>query len=164
MPDLDFLGDELFIENGFVSVDKFGRTSDQKVFALGDVVGPGLITDAIGAGKRTAKAIDQIIEGKSPDQGELLPMIDKERISLEYYDPRKQADDLTQCGEDCASCGNCRDCGICVAICPEAAIERRELQGSGFEYIVDPDKCIGCGFCKGACPCGIWDLIPNTPI
>ncbi len=164
MPDLDFLGDELSIENGFVAVDTFGRTSDNQVFALGDVVGPGLITDAIGAGKRAAKTIDQIIAGKSPDQGELLPIIDKDRISLEYYDPGKQADDLHQCGDDCASCGSCRDCGICVAICPEAAIERRDLQGSGFEYIVDPDKCIGCGFCHGACPCGIWDLIPNTPI
>ena len=164
VPDLDFLGDELNIENGFVAVDKFGCTSDQRVFALGDTVGPGLITDAIGAGKRTARAIDQIIKGKSPDLGELLPMIDKDRIKLEYYDPVKQAEDLTQCGEDCASCGDCRDCGICVAVCPEAAIERRDLPGSGFEYIVDPDKCIGCGFCKGACPCGIWDLVPNTPI
>jgi NADPH-dependent glutamate synthase beta subunit-like oxidoreductase/glutamate synthase domain-containing protein 3/ferredoxin len=164
VPDLDFLGKELTIENGFLRVDKFGRTSDKQVFALGDVVGPGLITDAIGAGKRAALSIDRIIAGKRPDIGELLPMIDKDRISLEYYDPRKQADDLNQCGDDCASCGNCRDCGICVAICPEAAIERRDLKESGFEYVVDPDKCIGCGFCKGACPCGIWDLIPNTPI
>jgi NADPH-dependent glutamate synthase beta subunit-like oxidoreductase/glutamate synthase domain-containing protein 3/NAD-dependent dihydropyrimidine dehydrogenase PreA subunit len=163
IPDLDFLGDELTIEKGFVTVDKFGRTSDPRVFALGDVVGPGLITDAIGGGKQAAQSIDQIIAGKRPDLGLLLPMIDKDRISLEYYDPRNKADELDACGADCASCGNCRDCGICVAICPEAAIERKALK-SGFEYVVDPDKCIGCGFCKGACPCGIWDLVPNTPL
>jgi NADPH-dependent glutamate synthase beta subunit-like oxidoreductase/NAD-dependent dihydropyrimidine dehydrogenase PreA subunit len=164
VPDLTFIGDELAVENGFVTVDKFGRTSDPRVFALGDVVGPGLITDAIGGGKRAAQSIDQIIAGRRPDQGELLPVIDKQRISLEYYDPRHQADELSSCGADCASCGNCRDCGICVAICPEAAIARKALGESGFEYVVDADKCIGCGFCKGACPCGIWDLVPNTPL
>ncbi|MCG8689214.1 MAG: 4Fe-4S binding protein, partial [Desulfobacterales bacterium] len=57
----------------------------------------------------------------------------------------------------------CRDCGICVAICPEAAINRVE-KATGFEYVVDADKCIGCGFCHGACPCGIWDLAPNMPL
>jgi ferredoxin len=72
--------------------------------------------------------------------------------------------DLTACGDACASCGKCRDCGICVAVCPEGAIHRNDLGDPGFEYRVDADKCIGCGFCKGACPCGIWDLIPNTPI
>ncbi len=163
VPDLNFIGDELAIENGFVIVDKNGCTSDPRVFATGDVVEPGLITDAIGGGRNTAQSIDQIIAGKRPHREELPPMIDKTRITLEYYDPRKQADELSQCGADCASCGNCRDCGICVAICPETAIERRALE-SGFEYIVDPDKCIGCGFCKGACPCGIWVLIPNTPV
>jgi NADPH-dependent glutamate synthase beta subunit-like oxidoreductase/glutamate synthase domain-containing protein 3/NAD-dependent dihydropyrimidine dehydrogenase PreA subunit len=163
IPDLDFIGDELTIENGFVTTDKFGCTSDSRVFALGDVVGPGLITDAIGGGKRAAQSIDQIIKGKSPDQGESLPMIDKQRIHLEYYDPRNQADELAGCGADCASCGNCRDCGICVAICPEAAIERQALD-TGFEYTVDAEKCIGCGFCKGACPCGIWDLVANEPL
>ena len=164
IPDLDFLKDELTIENGFVTVDKNGGTSDPRVFATGDVVGPGLITDAIGGGKKVAQSIDLIIAGKKPDQEELLPMIDKTRISLEYFDPRNKAEELDSCGADCASCGNCRDCGICVAICPEAAIERKELDKDKFEYIVDPDKCIGCGFCKGACPCGIWDLVPNAPL
>ncbi len=163
VPDLGFLGDELVLENGFVKVDGIGRTSDSRVFAIGDAVGIGLITDAIGAGKRAAVSIDQIISGKAPDEGALLPMIDKERVSLAYYDPRKDANVLDACGEDCASCGNCRDCGICVAVCPEVAISRVETD-TGFEYRVNADKCIGCGFCKGACPCGIWDLVPNTPL
>jgi ferredoxin len=92
-------------------------------------------------------------------------MIDKNRITLEYFDPRvTEFDSTDSCGSQCASCGTCRDCGICVAICPEGAIHRNELENDGFEYRVDADKCIGCGFCKGACPCGIWDLIPNTPL
>ena len=162
VPDLDFIDDTISVNNGFIAVDKFNRTSDPRVFAIGDVVGPGLITDAIGAGRKAALSIDRIIEGKSPDHGENLPLIDKQRISLEYYNPNNRPDTLIECGADCASCGNCKDCGICVAICPEGAIERVELDTDSFEYRVNSDLCIGCGFCKGACPCGIWDLIPNT--
>lgn len=163
VPDLTFLGEELALENGFIKVDKNGRTSDSRVFAIGDAVGIGLLTDAIGAGKRAAFSIDRIISGKTPDLEERSPMIDKSRVTLAYYDPRKEANDLDNCGQDCASCGNCRDCGICEAVCPEAAISRTE-DNSGFEYVVDAEKCIGCGFCKGACPCGIWNLVPNTPL
>jgi NADPH-dependent glutamate synthase beta subunit-like oxidoreductase/glutamate synthase domain-containing protein 3/NAD-dependent dihydropyrimidine dehydrogenase PreA subunit len=164
VPDLDFMDDAIIVENGFVAVDKFSRTSDSRVFVIGDVAGPGLITDAIGAGKRAAESIDRIIAGKSPDPGDILPQIDKQRISLEYYDPKNIADNLTDCGADCASCGKCRDCGICVVICPEGAIERIEINDDTFEYKVDENLCIGCGFCKGACPCGIWDLIPNPAL
>jgi len=164
VPDLDFLDDSITVKNGFISVDLFNRTSDPRVFAIGDIVGPGLITDAIGAGRKAALSIDRIIAGKNLDHEDILPQVDKQRISLEYYDPKNIADDLTGCGADCASCGNCRDCGICVAICPEGDIAKKEPGDGTFEYTVDPDLCIGCGFCKGACPCGIWDLIPNTAL
>ena len=164
IPDLDFIDETITLEKGFVCVDKFSRTSDPKVFAIGDVVGPGLITDAIGAGRRAALNIDRIICGKNPDHGDILPQVDKKRISLEYHNPRNDAGNLADCGADCASCGQCRDCGICVAVCPEGAIERVQIKDQAFEYKVDPDHCIGCGFCKGACPCGIWDLIPNAPL
>ena len=155
--------DALELNNGFVKIDKAGQTSDPKVFAIGDAVGIGLITNAIGDGKRAAYAIDRVIAGKDPQEGDLLPMVDKKRVTLAYYNPREAPEDISSCGDDCASCGKCKDCGICVAVCPEAAISRKETQ-SGFEYVVDENKCIGCGFCKGACPCGIWDLVPNTPM
>ncbi|NOX33399.1 MAG: FAD-dependent oxidoreductase [Deltaproteobacteria bacterium] len=164
IPDLDFLDDSIDIENGFVAVDKFSRTSDPRVFAIGDVAGPGLITDAIGAGRKAALCIDRIIKGKTPGTSDILPRIDKERISLEYYNPGNIPGTLENCAADCASCGKCRDCGICVAICPEGAIERVEINKTAFEYKANQDLCIGCGFCKGACPCGIWDLIANTSI
>ncbi len=165
VPDLSFLDDTIKTENGFVNIDTFNRTSDPQVFAIGDIVAPGLITDAIGAGKNAAESIDMIIAGKTPDHGKLLlPQIEKQRVHLEYYHPREVAQEISSCGADCASCGKCRDCGICVAVCPEAAIQRSQLENGGFEYVVDSDKCIGCGFCKGACPCGIWDLIPNPAV
>jgi NADPH-dependent glutamate synthase beta subunit-like oxidoreductase/glutamate synthase domain-containing protein 3/NAD-dependent dihydropyrimidine dehydrogenase PreA subunit len=164
VPDLDFIKSHLAVDKGFVTVDRFNRTSDPKVFAIGDVVAPGLITDAIGAGKHAAQVIHQIASGNEVQETAPKPVVDKSRIHLAYYDPVNVPADLAACGEACASCGKCRDCGICVAVCPEGAIHRDDLEDQGFEYRVDTDECIGCGFCKGACPCGIWDLIPNTPI
>jgi NADPH-dependent glutamate synthase beta subunit-like oxidoreductase/glutamate synthase domain-containing protein 3/NAD-dependent dihydropyrimidine dehydrogenase PreA subunit len=163
-PDLEFLPGDVATERGFVLVNEDYQTSNPKVYAIGDVVRPGLLTDAIGAGRRAAETISEIIAGKRPGADRKM-VIDINRISLEYLDPRiVQYEDMAQCGSQCASCGNCRDCGICVATCPEAAISRKALDDVAFEYVVDPDRCIGCGFCAGACPCGIWDLVENTPL
>jgi len=165
VPDLDFLGETITACKGFISVDQFGRTSDPDVFAVGDIVAPGLITDAIGAGKRAAEAIDDLLTGRAPRLYDQREEIDPSRISLAYFDPMvKSFDSLDQCGESCASCGRCRDCGICVTVCPEGAISREELSDQEYQYVADPDKCIGCGFCAGACPCGIWNLVPNEPL
>ena len=164
-PDTRFLGADIATRNGFVSVNSLNQTSDDAIFAIGDIVGPGLITNAIGDGKRVAEVIDNIVSGTSPLPMDIRPEIDKNRVSLEYFNPRlKSYDSLHQCGEECASCGRCRDCSICVNVCPEAAIERVEDAAGFFEYKVDPEQCIGCGFCAGACPCGIWNLVPNSPL
>ena len=49
-------------------------------------------------------------------------------------------------------------------VCPYSAISRVEAADGSYEYVVDAERCIGCGFCAGACPCGIWDLVENTPL
>lgn len=164
VPDLEFLTEDIALDRGFIKVDDHFQTSNPKVFAIGDAVRPGLLTDAIGAGRRAADAIHAIASGKRPPANPKT-IIDINRVSLEYYDPRiVQYDDLDHCGSQCASCGQCRDCGICVAMCPESAISRVENDGGEFEYAVDAKRCIGCGFCAGACPCGIWNMIENVPL
>ena len=109
VPDLSFIGDDITLDRGFIQADNNGQTSDTKIFAIGDAVGIGLITDAIGGGKRAASAINSIIDGQAPALGSLLPVVDKSRVTLAYYNPREDAQGMSECGEDCASCGKCRD-------------------------------------------------------
>ena len=163
-PDLDFLSEAVATERGFVQVNSHYQTAVPTVFAIGDAVKPGLLTDAIGSGRKAASAILNLIEGQ-PLESDIRPMIDAGRVSLEYFDPRiAEFEDVDSCGAQCSSCGTCRDCGICVAVCPEAAIRRMEIIPAGYEYRVDENRCIGCGFCAGACPCGVWNLVENLPM
>jgi NADPH-dependent glutamate synthase beta subunit-like oxidoreductase/NAD-dependent dihydropyrimidine dehydrogenase PreA subunit len=163
-PDLSFVPENIATARGFVVVNEHYQTTDAKVFAIGDIAKPGLLTDAIGAGRTAAAAITEMLEGRRPIS-DTRPMIDKNRISLEYFDPRiLDYEDIDHCGSQCSSCGACRDCGICSAVCPYSAISRAETSDGGYEYVVDAERCIGCGFCAGACPCGIWDLVGNTPL
>jgi NADPH-dependent glutamate synthase beta subunit-like oxidoreductase/glutamate synthase domain-containing protein 3/Pyruvate/2-oxoacid:ferredoxin oxidoreductase delta subunit len=163
-PDLSFLPEEIRIERGFVAVNDRFQSSDPRVFAVGDAVRLGLLTEAIGAGRVAARAIDDLLRGRE-ETIDQLPPIDPERIKLEYYDPRLPAfTDTSTCAAGCASCGACRDCGLCETLCPQNAIARRALEGEAYEYVVDSDRCIGCGFCAGACPCGIWRLTENDPL
>ena len=163
-PELNFLSEDIVLERGFVSVNDRYQSTDPQVFAIGDAVRPGLLTDAIGAGRLAARAIDDMLRGRQESYDQ-LPAIEPARIHLEYYDSRlATAGDLNVCSTQCASCGACRDCGLCETLCPQNAISRRQLEGDAYEYIVDGDQCIGCGFCAGACPCGIWELVENTSL
>ena len=163
-PDLAFLPEGIKTERGFVAVNEKFQSSDPKVFAIGDAARLGLLTEAIGAGRVAARAIDDMLRGREETYDQ-LPAIDPQRVKLEYYDPRPRSfEDASSCAAGCASCGACRDCGLCETLCPQNAISRRDLGGEAYEYVVDSERCIGCGFCAGACPCGIWRLVENDPL
>jgi len=163
-PDLDFLPEDIRTEKGFIVVDERFRSADPKVFAIGDVVRPGLLTEAIGAGCTAARMIDDLLRGRG-ENWDRPPAIAPGRIRLEYYVPETMPDDAPEaCASRCASCGACRDCGLCATLCPEQAISRMPAVGEPYEYVVDESRCIGCGFCAGACPCGIWRLVENVPL
>ncbi len=190
VPETDFLPETVALENGFVQVDGDFRTTDPKIFAVGDIVRPGLLTDSIGAGRKAASVISRMLKGEDAAGGRYSfemagkkdidiseyagfeefgrmrdGVIEKSRVSLEYFDPRiPAAPGISECSSNCASCGTCRDCGICEAVCPQAAIYRETLPENGFEYRVREDRCIACGFCAGACPCGIWAIVANEPL
>ncbi|HYA86939.1 MAG TPA: FAD-dependent oxidoreductase [Nitrospirota bacterium] len=163
-PVLDFLPTSISTDRGYITVDDLGQTSDMKVFAIGDATKPGLVTNAIGAGKVTADKIHSLLMNTDyvPEERRMIPY---ERIKTEYYEvcrlsdikfsPKKEAD-------RCMSCGSCRDCGMCEQSCYYGAISRRKLPNKSFEYVVNESKCIGCGFCAGICPCGVWEMVENV--
>ncbi|MEM5786145.1 MAG: FAD-dependent oxidoreductase [Syntrophobacteraceae bacterium] len=165
LPELDFLPESVETERGFIKVDENYRTSDPKIFAVGDAVKVGLLTDAIGAGRKAAAAMSAVLAGLQPPSDLVRKKIEYSRVKLEYFDPRLTGfDGIQSCASHCSSCGTCRDCSICVTMCPQGAISRQSRDdANGFEMVVDAEKCIGCGFCAGACPCGVWNLIENVP-
>lgn len=156
VPALPFLPDTVERFRGWIKTDEVGRTSDSRIFAIGDVEKPGLITHALGAGKRTAECIVALLTGKEW-QPFKQRVIDKKTLTTAHYYPTSASgSSVVDEANRCLSCGSCRDCHMCETICPAKAISRRTLPDGGYEYVSDDEKCIACGFCADTCPCGIW--------
>ena len=169
-PVLDFLPPSVNTVRGYIQVSDSGQTSDVKVYAIGDATRPGLVTHAIGAGRVAAEAIHaQLMQYDY--MAELPTVIPYDKVKTMYYEACRP--DFTEGGlnlkkfsaeaeaNKCMSCGSCRDCHMCEATCYWGAISRVEGERGTFEYVVDAERCIGCGFCVGICPCGIWEMEEN---
>jgi ferredoxin len=161
VPVLDFLPPGVHTERGWIAVNNINQTSDVKVFAVGDATGLGLVTHAIGQGRLVSETVHyQMMH--APRAPEIKQAIAYERIKREYYDVCTGDFTVEAEGQKCLSCASCRDCHMCEATCYWGAISRKEFEGGAYEYVVDEDKCIGCGFCAGVCPCGVWEMVENV--
>jgi len=91
--DLDGTGiDGIPLNGNWISVDALGQTSDKNVFAGGDAVsGPGLVSQAIGAGHKAALGIDAFIRGVKRDVADKIeisfrnvPFMERQRHLYPY--------------------------------------------------------------------------------
>ena len=164
-PELDFLPENEGIEffrNSWL-VPKADQSIAKGVFTAGDTIKPGRLTDAIGSGRKAAYYVDLYVMGQEMKPFPQKQQIPADRLSKAYFDKCHHCllgdpvDDHTRC----VSCGTCRDCKMCLESCPEKAITRIEKADGSWEYVSDPDKCIGCGICAGVCPCGVWSIEDN---
>ncbi len=133
------------------------------VFAAGDTIKPGRLTDAIGDGKRAAYFAHRFVMGEDFAPYPQKEAVPAENLSLGYFEKchGECLGDALSDKDRCVSCGTCRDCKMCLESCPEKAISRHEKADGSWEYVSNPDKCIGCGICAGVCPCGVWKIADN---
>lgn len=179
---LAFLPPEVERRKGKIIVNSQGQTADLAVFAAGEAVGRGLPTHVIGSGRRVALAIHALLSD-SQYEPERRPTIPYAKLKLEYFafqrgelrDPAAGIPgpaapqpatgispvDIAGEAQRCISCGLCRDCHICEHTCHYGAISRQDLGAGDYRYVVDESRCIGCGFCAGVCPCGVWEMQPR---
>jgi NADPH-dependent glutamate synthase beta subunit-like oxidoreductase/glutamate synthase domain-containing protein 3/ferredoxin len=141
-PDTSFLPESVLRdERGYVTTgEKSFKTSDPKIFASGDIVKPGLVTDAIGMGRLAAMEMHAMITGKPFIYPGSHP-VSKRRMNVQYFGGEAREIDR------CMSCGTCVFCDRCIEACPQKAICR-----NGEIFTIDPVLCTGCYTCVNVCP------------
>ena len=169
-------------ENGLVPVGQDFMSAHPGVFAGGDMVaGARTLTDAIGHGRKAARAIDAWLDGRTLERPTRHALATPAQLNTWYFAdapksvrPRLEAarrtstfdevvtglDDSTALYEArrCLSCGNCFQCDNCFGVCPDNAVRKvDEAHGYAFDY----DFCKGCGICVQECPCGAIEMVPE---
>jgi len=169
-------------EHNTLIVDQHMMTGQSGIFAGGDAIGGGTMTAAVGHGKKAARNIDAWLRGEAyrkPVSNQLVSF-DMLHIPGHMAAPRSGENEVPVeqragfqeiiAGLDeksaryeaqrCLSCGNCFECDMCYAACPEQAINR---QGKGLGYVVDLELCSGCAACFEQCPCHAIEMAPEPP-
>ncbi len=173
---------EISVADGVVPVGADMMTARPGIFAGGDILaGARTLTDAIGHGKRAARAIDAWMAGRSMERPARHELATPEHLNTWYYAdaphavrPRLDAARRTSTFDEvvggldestalfearrCMSCGNCFQCDNCFGVCPDNAVMKvDEAHGYRFNY----DFCKGCGLCVQECPCGAIEMVPE---
>ncbi|NQU41380.1 MAG: FAD-dependent oxidoreductase [Lentisphaerae bacterium] len=152
-PSTDAFRDELGLTpGGIITVDdQTLQTSDPVVFAGGDaVLGPSIIVEAMGQGRRAAFYMDRMLRGEAMDVsfGDTLEMTDKQTVldtskswrpvapvalpvrppkervqSFECYEQTMTEAEARHEANRCLNCGECSQCQECVRVCPAFCID-----------------------------------------
>jgi NADPH-dependent glutamate synthase beta subunit-like oxidoreductase len=168
-----------FQRDGTVVVGPNMMTGCEGVFAGGDLVpAEKTVTIAVGHGKKAARHIDAWLRGGSYLAAPKHPIVDFAMLHLPIYSdalpsgqrelPLAQRTSFEEVvaglgqleavheAKRCLSCGNCFECDMCYAACPEEAIVKL---GPGRRYLFDFTLCTGCGVCFDTCPCHAINMV-----
>ena len=168
----------------WVKADGDGKvtTTDDPVFAGGDVTNLALVTTAIGQGRQAAAAIGRLLTGEQKPAMPEKPKVTASQIYKDHWLEMKQptvaeehiaveealaelarettrtftVDETKTEAARCMSCGDCLDCENCFKFCQDNAVIRPLDKGG--EYKFKLENCIGCDKCAEVCPCGYIDL------
>ncbi len=177
----DFTGFETLIEvpgRDWIKVDADQRTTEDKVWAGGDVTNLALVTDAIGHGRTAAEDIVRAFSG-APREEDPRPVVHTDKMLLSHYEKAERqvpghidesqrmdldvevnlgytAEQLLKEVDRCMSCGYCFDCEKCWMYCQDQAIEKP--LGGGFPYGWKLENCTGCSKCAEICPCNFIEM------
>lgn len=162
------------LSKGLIVTDDVGHTSNESVFAGGDIVtGAATVVEAIARGRKAAKYVHARLSGVLAEEEGEKRIVSISDINEAYFTPTRQLathhvplDRMTDRFAEvkqgfseveaqqeisrCMSCGVCNACDICWMFCPDAAISRRN--GT---YTINYDYCKGCLICQHECPRGV---------
>jgi Pyruvate/2-oxoacid:ferredoxin oxidoreductase delta subunit len=152
---------------------------DEGIYAGGDVVNMGLVTTAIGHGRKAAERMDAQLKGQRFHPSDELRIVTPEIMHLEYYKTLKRNErkwvpvkerlgggldlevDLgvteAQFRDEamrCMSCGVCVECNQCMIFCPQQSISAFPENPIGEVMYTHYSQCSGCHICAQVCPCG----------
>jgi 2-oxoacid:acceptor oxidoreductase delta subunit (pyruvate/2-ketoisovalerate family) len=180
--DLSLLGTSSDVQHdgGDVVVDA-SLMAAPGIFAGGDIVASArTATNAIGEGKKAARAIGAFVTNLEAATTNRAPLASFERLNPWYYSEadrnhratlealRRQSnfeevvhglseENALFEARRCLSCGNCFSCDNCFGVCPDNAVIKHPDGTYEFDY----DFCKGCGICVKECPCGAIEMIPE---
>lgn len=140
----------------WLAADQLGCTREKGIFAGGDAAtGPGMVSEAIGAGRKAAMAIDAYIRGSKaelPVMKEIdfsgVPLHDRKKLArstspelevdLRLNDPDAEVNLTLDPGQVKAESSRCLGCGL------------QEPKFTGMQYF--GKICIACHNCEAVCP------------
>jgi putative selenate reductase YgfK subunit len=171
-PDSEVFSKLVDIEWGLIVADEYGKTSNQKIFAGGDIVsGASTVVNAVARGRGASELIEAQLTGADFDPKTSKKVVAIADLNTAYFLHKDRAallkadragnpfvevntgltcdqvqDELSRC----YSCGVCDGCDNCYVFCPDVAISREDGV-----YTIDYDYCKGCLICVQECPRGI---------
>ena len=180
---LDWVPEHLRDDRGVLRTDGFGRV-EGNIFAGGDVVrGPAMVVDALGDGKRAARAIDKVLNAVELEEDPPPVIMPYEGLNTAYFKhaPRIEApvvppqervtdqeievtmayeqEQAVEEADRCMSCGVCNGCDNCYIVCPDVSVMRDRRENG--HYSIRTKYCKGCLVCVQECPTGCLEKVPE---